>query len=106
MRSAIRPVLATEVPALAAAMGRAFFDDPGAIFVEPDVSRRAQVNAGFFAVFIRLGLALGEVVATPDLAGVAVWLPPAHPTASETRASGAYRMRRHTSTVFLALSGG
>src|SRR5438132_325886 len=80
VRSAIRPVLATEVPALAAAMGRAFFDDPGAIFVEPDVSRRAQVNAGFFAVFIRLGLALGEVVATPDLAGVAVWLPPAHPT--------------------------
>ena len=63
-------------------MGRAFFNDPGAIFVEPDVSRRAEVNAAFFAVFIRMGLASGDVVTTPDLAGVAVWLPPTHPTAS------------------------
>ncbi len=64
-------------------MGHAFFADPGAIFTEPDPARRVEVNAAIFAVVLRHGLAVGDVLTTPDLAGVSVWLPPGHSTASE-----------------------
>jgi GNAT superfamily N-acetyltransferase len=90
MAPSVRALRDSEVSAVAGSLGRAFFDDPGARFVEPDRGRRAATNAAFFAVVIRFGLALGEVATTPDLAGVAVWLPPSHaaPSAADLDRAG------------------
>jgi GNAT superfamily N-acetyltransferase len=82
MAPSARSLRPSEVAAVAGTLGRAFFDDPGARFVEPDPARRAATNGAFFAVVIRFGLALGDVVTTSDLAGVAVWMPPDFPAVS------------------------
>lgn len=60
----------------AAVLGRAFQDDPLMVYLEPDARRRARV----VPICMRGGqdycLAYGRVTTTPDLAGVACWLPP------------------------------
>jgi ribosomal protein S18 acetylase RimI-like enzyme len=77
---AIRSLRPEEVEAAGALMGRAFFDDPGATFVEPDRARRAEANGAVFAAVLRHVLRVGEVLTTDDLAGIAAWLPPDNPT--------------------------
>ena len=64
----------------AAVMGRALVDDPRFVHVRPDPQQRASGVPLMMASLLRIGLAQGDVWATPPpIAGVAFGLPPAHP---------------------------
>jgi GNAT superfamily N-acetyltransferase len=57
-------------------MARAFHDDPGSVYFFPDVAERSSKLPYLFRLLIGYGLLYGEVYATsPNLEGVAVWLP-------------------------------
>jgi ribosomal protein S18 acetylase RimI-like enzyme len=60
----------------AAVFSRAFFDYPTVIAHWPDPSRRARSLDRYLACTIEYGLRYGEVYTTPDVAGIAIWLPP------------------------------
>jgi GNAT superfamily N-acetyltransferase len=61
-------------------MGRALVDDPLFVHVLPDPEQRISGVPLMMASLLRIGLAQGEVWATPPpIAGVAFWLSPAHP---------------------------
>jgi GNAT superfamily N-acetyltransferase len=65
----------------AAMMGRAAVDDPLFVHVLPDAEQRAAGVRLMMATSLRIGLAHGEVWATPGpIAGVATWIAPTHPT--------------------------
>jgi ribosomal protein S18 acetylase RimI-like enzyme len=55
---------------------RSFFDYPMVTHYWPDPDRRARYLEWYLGCAINYGLAHGEVYTTPDIAGIAVWLPP------------------------------
>jgi hypothetical protein len=64
----------------AVVMGRALVDDPLCVHVLPDPEQRTSGVRLMMASLLRIGLAQGEVWATPPpITGVASWLSPAHP---------------------------
>ena len=66
-----------QIPAAAATLARAFYDDPLMLYAIPDSTERTRLLPDVYARMIRFGLLAGEVHATasaPD--GVAIWLPP------------------------------
>lgn len=66
-----------DLPAAAAALSRAFQDDPLQKYVLPDPVERAAQSPGLFAPLLRYGLNFGEVLTTAGSpAGAAVWLGP------------------------------
>ena len=68
----------------AAVLGRAVVNDPLFSYLLPDAQQRVSGVPLLMAMFLRLGLAHGEVwVTPPPITGVACWLSPAHPTISE-----------------------
>lgn len=74
---AIRKATADEVPRLARALARAFYDDPVYVWLFPDASRRLRIaERGFELFFRRLWIEHDETYTTPAIAGVAVWEPP------------------------------
>ena len=75
----------------AAVMGRAVADDPLFVYVLPDAQQPAAGVPMMVEMFLRIGLAHGEVwVTPPPIRGVACWLSPAHPTitAEDRNAAG------------------
>ena len=73
----IRKASEPDVPRLAAAMARAFFDDPVFAWLIPDESERLQRSERAFAFYIRkVYLPHDECYTTEDLAGGALWLSP------------------------------
>jgi ribosomal protein S18 acetylase RimI-like enzyme len=65
----------------AAVMGRAVIDDPLLVSLLPDAQQRVSGVPMMMAMFLRIGLAHGEVwVTPPPIRGVGCWLSPAHPT--------------------------
>ena len=66
-----------EVVAMAAALARAFYDDPVFTWVLGGDIRRMRVLRGAFELFLRrLWLAEGATFTTAGAVGVAVWEPP------------------------------
>lgn len=65
----------------AAVLARAFRDDPIQRYVTPDGDRRARLAPRTFGAVVRYCLLRGEVFTTPDLGGVACWVPPGGKTA-------------------------
>src|SRR5258708_39283535 len=66
-----------DLPAAAAALSRAFQDDPLQTYVLPDPVERAAESPGLFAPLLRYGLNFGEVLTTAGSpVGAAVWLGP------------------------------
>ncbi len=57
-------------------LARAFFNDPMMLYYLPDVNVRRQVLPVFERIVLRYSLAYGEVWTTPDLDGLACWMPP------------------------------
>lgn len=55
---------------------RAFRDYPMVTHYWPDPERRARHLTWYLGCAIEYGLRYGEVYTTPDVAGIAVWLPP------------------------------
>lgn len=63
-----------------AVMSRAFQNDPVWKYLLPDDARRLRSLPSFFSILVRYSLRYGEVYTTPDLEGVACWLPPGNTT--------------------------
>src|SRR5438132_14315502 len=79
-----------DLPAAAAALSRAFQDDPLQKYVLPDPVERAAQSPGLFAPLLRYGLNFGEVLTTAGSpAGAAVWLGPGAWEVTPERAYGA-----------------
>lgn len=81
----MHPIQVTEPRAGSAArvLARAFQNDPGMAYIQPDPRRRAAGLPGIFAVLVRYALRFGAARQIGDPAhAVALWLPPAHPTAT------------------------
>ncbi len=55
---------------------RAFFDYPVMIAHWPDPARRRRYLEWYLGCAINYGCRYGEVYTTPDVAGLAIWLPP------------------------------
>jgi len=75
----------------AAVMGRAVVDDPLFVYLLPDAQQRVSGVFRMMEMFLRIGLAHGEVwVTPPPITRVACWLSPAHPTitAEDRNAAG------------------
>src|SRR2546430_16444300 len=65
----IVPLRERDLPAAAAALSRAFHDDPLQMYVFPDSVERAARSPALFTPLLRYGLLFGEVLST---AGVPV----------------------------------
>jgi len=66
----------SQVKPAAAVLAGAFQDDPLSVYFFPEVSERRNKLPHFFRVPVHHGVLYGEVYATsPNLEGVAVWLP-------------------------------
>jgi len=74
---AIVPLREDDLDAAAAALARAFQDDPLQTYVFPDPAERAARSPAHFAPLLRYGLQFGHVLTTAGApAGAAVWLGP------------------------------
>jgi len=75
----VRPVVRTDVEPTAAAMARAFYDDPVMAWIFPDEQMRSRRLPSFFTSAIRGNLGHGntEVVVTGgQVLGCAIWMAP------------------------------
>jgi ribosomal protein S18 acetylase RimI-like enzyme len=61
-------------------MSRAFHNDPAWQYLIPDDARRLRLLPSFSSIVIRYSLLYGQVYTTPDLEGIACWLPPENTT--------------------------
>ena len=71
-----RTARATDVPALAAALTRAFDDDPLTTWLFPNADARRRKLPAFFRSLLRASLPFGEVYTTEDARCAAIWNPP------------------------------
>jgi len=79
MKAAIETVRLEEanINTVAGMLARAFFDDPLAIYVEPDGSRRVQVLPVLYEVGTRYAHLFGEAYTTAGhIEGAALWIAP------------------------------
>jgi len=79
MKASIETVRLEEanVNTVAEVLARAFFDDPLAIYVEPDISRRVQVLPVLYEVGTRYAHLFGEAYTTAGhIEGAALWIAP------------------------------
>jgi GNAT superfamily N-acetyltransferase len=76
--SDIRKVTEADVPRVAEALARAFYDDPViGHWVVPDESRRMPILIRGFELFVRrIWLPQGEGYTTDRVIGAAMWMPP------------------------------
>jgi ribosomal protein S18 acetylase RimI-like enzyme len=66
-----------DLPATAALLGRAFYNDPLQVYTLPDPEERVLRSPPLFAAALRYGLLYGEVLTNAGTpAGAAVWLGP------------------------------
>ena len=86
----IVPLRERDLPAAAAALSRAFHDDPLQMYVFPDSVERAARSPALFTPLLRYGLLFGEVLTTAGgPVGAAVWLGPAAWEVTQERAKAA-----------------
>jgi ribosomal protein S18 acetylase RimI-like enzyme len=91
-----------QLPEARAVLARAFQDDPLMAFITPDPLRRARLLPGFFETTLRYCLRYGAVYTTPQLEGVACWLPPGNTT---PKPWGILSSGIHVSPFLLGLGG-
>jgi GNAT superfamily N-acetyltransferase len=72
----IRLATAADVPALAATIADAFFDDPTMLWIAPDDERRRVVGPAAFRPSASSIERLGGAWITEDGTGAALWIPP------------------------------
>jgi len=86
----IVPLRERDLPAAAAALSRAFHDDPLQMYVFPDPVERAARSPALFTPLLRYGLLFGEVLTTAGgPVAAAVWLGPAAWEVTPQRAKAA-----------------
>lgn len=76
----VSPVRRTDIPGLAGALARAFFDDPVMKWVQPDADRRRAALPGLFGALTRYHFLAGRgsevAVADVGVGAAALWDPP------------------------------
>ena len=73
----VRKATAADVPGMARALGRAFYDDPVMAWMLPEERRRRRLESlGFVQWLKRIYMPKGEVYTDGALAGGALWAPP------------------------------
>jgi ribosomal protein S18 acetylase RimI-like enzyme len=82
----VRRATDADVPALAAIIADAFFDDPTMLWIVPDPVRRGLVGPGLFRPFARGTQRIGGAWITDDRTGAALWIPPGHAVPAEDEA--------------------
>ena len=76
---AVRLATQAEIPELAGVLARAFADDPYFAFLAGNApGREARMLAGWVGVLRYSSARLSDTYTTDDLAGAAIWIPPAH----------------------------
>lgn len=75
----------TQLPQAIAMVGRAFHKDPLSVYVYPDAAERTHRLPLMFSIVLRYTLRYGEITTTPEITGVACWLPPESTTVSTLR---------------------
>jgi GNAT superfamily N-acetyltransferase len=66
---------ASDLDTLAGLLADAFAELPPSIWLISDPIARREIFPGYFRIFLEHGFASGFVYTTPDLSGVALWLP-------------------------------
>jgi len=90
----IRGIRPDDVGPACDVLSRAFYDDPGALIVEPDPDRRRAACRALFEPVVRQAIPFGRVLVVADadgaILGIATFLPAGHDTASaeEMEAAG------------------
>jgi GNAT superfamily N-acetyltransferase len=71
------PLAAAQVKEASEVVARAFHDDPLAVWLLPDESKRAEVQTWMTAATLRYALNHGEIYTTAgEVQGAAIWIPP------------------------------
>lgn len=70
------PLERSRLDEAAGVLARAFHDDPAWCWILPEERRRAALLPWLLRTAIGASLAGGSVETTPDVAGVALWIPP------------------------------
>ncbi len=79
MTHRIRALRGDDVPAVAAAQARAFYDDPLQVWALPDESTRLQILERLFEMMIRVvSVPLRESYTDDSRSVAALWAPPGH----------------------------
>ena len=80
----------TQIAGAGSVLGRAFWDDPAAIYIMPDDAKRIEQLAWFMTNAARYGDLFGSVDTTADkVEGAAIWLPPEETHISDEKMSDA-----------------
>jgi ribosomal protein S18 acetylase RimI-like enzyme len=82
----VRKASIPHTSALAAVLGRAFFDEPLTRWAMPDDDRRRQVMPEFFKLFVRTVQRYNTTYMAGDAVGAALWVPPGYAVVSEEEA--------------------
>jgi GNAT superfamily N-acetyltransferase len=76
MQALRRLTTPTELEQAARLLERAFYDDPLMLYILPDPAERAKRVGWYYDANVKHAALFGEVWATPELDGVAIWLSP------------------------------
>jgi ribosomal protein S18 acetylase RimI-like enzyme len=74
--AAVRKAEPSELPAVAALLARAFYDDPAMGWVFPRDERRLELTERFWAVRLRYTASQDQIYVTDELSAAAVWMLP------------------------------
>lgn len=81
--ASVRKASAGDVPRIASALARAFFDDPVFRYASPDDDRRREMLPSFFSLYTEAFLRHDEIYAAREVTGAALWAPPGKLPVSE-----------------------
>jgi hypothetical protein len=87
--SAIVRLAPSRKQAAADVLMRAFFADAGYEYVFPDLAERQRSLRRLWPALLGYGLLYGEVYTTPDLSGIACWIPPGNTDLNHREPDGA-----------------
>jgi hypothetical protein len=60
----------------AVVLAESFINDPATTYLFPDQRNRLAAMESIFGSYLHIGLQIGEVLTTPDVSGVAIWIRP------------------------------
>lgn len=81
----VQRLTAQKLPQAIATIAMAFHKDPLSVYVYPDEAERRRRLPLMFSISLRYTLRYGEIITTPEVTGVACWLPPKSTTVSIKR---------------------
>jgi ribosomal protein S18 acetylase RimI-like enzyme len=72
----VRSATKADIPAVGGIFARAFYDDPVAVYIQPDDARRERRSPTFWRTVASVAFSKGEVLVTDGAEAAALWLAP------------------------------